>query len=86
MAGILRLRGVLVPFGKLDVEHADVVEFVGTNPALAHPLTVPQSSPGRRLPDSSSSWLGSVENLANTLTDQFFTQGEGPTKALIRIE
>jgi hypothetical protein len=47
VAGILRLRGVLVPFGKLDVEHAGVFAFVGTNPVLSHPpLTMP--SQGRR--------------------------------------
>jgi anaerobic selenocysteine-containing dehydrogenase len=52
VVAIQRLWGALMPFGKLDIEHADVIMFVATNPVLSHHLTMPQSSPSRRLADS----------------------------------
>jgi len=44
-----RLFGGLVPVNLLDVERADCVMFVGTNPAASHQLNMPQSSPSARL-------------------------------------
>lgn len=52
VVAIQRLWGALMPFSKLDIEHADVVMFVATNPVLSHHLTMPQSNPSRRLADS----------------------------------
>jgi len=52
VVALQRLWGALMPFSKLDIEHADVIMFVATNPVLSHHLTMPQSSPSRRLADS----------------------------------
>jgi len=51
VVAIQRLWGALMPFSKLDIEHAEVVMFVATNPVLSHHLTMPQSNPSRRLAD-----------------------------------
>lgn len=52
VVALQRLWGSLMPFSKLDIEHADVIMFVATNPVLSHHLTMPQSNPSRRLADS----------------------------------
>ena len=52
VVALQRLFGALMPFSKLDIEHADVIMFVATNPVLSHHLTMPQSSPSRRLADA----------------------------------
>jgi len=44
-----RIFGGPVPVNLLDVERADCVMFVGTNPAASHQLNMPQSSPSARL-------------------------------------
>jgi anaerobic selenocysteine-containing dehydrogenase len=44
-----RLFGGPVPVNLLDVDRADCVMFVGTNPAASHQLNMPQSSPSARL-------------------------------------
>ncbi len=44
-----RLFGAPVPVNLLDVDRADCVMFVGTNPAASHQLNMPQSSPSARL-------------------------------------
>ena len=38
-----------MPVNLLDVERAECVMFVGTNPAASHQLNMPQSSPSARL-------------------------------------
>jgi anaerobic selenocysteine-containing dehydrogenase len=44
-----RLFGGPVPVNLLDVDRADCVMFVGTNPAASHQLNMAQSSPSARL-------------------------------------
>lgn len=44
-----RLFGGPAPVNLLDVDRADCVMFVGTNPAASHQLNMPQSSPSARL-------------------------------------
>jgi anaerobic selenocysteine-containing dehydrogenase len=44
-----RLFGGPIPVNLLDVDRADCVMFVGTNPAASHQLNMPQSSPSARL-------------------------------------
>lgn len=44
-----RFFGGLVPVNLLDVERAECVMFVGTNPVASHQLNMPQSSPSARL-------------------------------------
>jgi len=48
-----RLFGSPVPMGPIDIDHAEVVMFVGTNPMASHQImTIPQSNPSRRLKDA----------------------------------
>ncbi len=47
-----RFFGGLVPCNLLDVERADCVMFVGTNPARSHQLNMAQSSPSARIRDA----------------------------------
>ncbi len=47
-----RLFGSPLPVQLLDIEHADVAMFVGTNPVNSHFMTMPQSNPVRRLRDA----------------------------------
>lgn len=47
-----RLFGTPLPLQLLDVDHADVALFVGTNPVNSHFMTMPQSDPRRRLQDA----------------------------------
>jgi anaerobic selenocysteine-containing dehydrogenase len=44
-----RFFGGPVPVNLLDVERAECVMFVGTNPAASHQLNMPQSSPSARI-------------------------------------
>jgi anaerobic selenocysteine-containing dehydrogenase len=44
-----RFFGAQIPVNLLDVERAECVMFVGTNPAASHQLNMPQSSPSARL-------------------------------------
>ena len=44
-----RFFGGPVPVNLLDVERADCLMFVGTNPAASHQLNMPQSSPSARI-------------------------------------
>ena len=44
-----RFFGGPIPVNLLDVERADCVMWVGTNPAASHQLNMPQSSPSARL-------------------------------------
>jgi anaerobic selenocysteine-containing dehydrogenase len=47
-----RLFGSPVPVNLFDIDRADVALFVGTNPVASHMMTMPQSSPARRLADA----------------------------------
>jgi len=47
-----RLFGAPVPVNLLDVDNADVAMFVGFNPAVSHLMSMPQSSPAKRLRDA----------------------------------
>lgn len=47
-----RLFGSPMPVVLLDIEHADVAMFVGTNPITSHFMSMPQSDPRRRLQDA----------------------------------
>lgn len=47
-----RLFGSPLPLQLLDIEHADVAMFVGTNPVGSHFMSMPQSDPRRRLQDA----------------------------------
>lgn len=47
-----RLFGSPVPLLLLDIDHADVAMFVGTNPTTSHFMTLPQPDPRRRLADA----------------------------------
>lgn len=47
-----RLFGSPLPLQLLDVDHADVAMFVGTNPVGSHFMSMPQSDPRRRLNDA----------------------------------
>jgi anaerobic selenocysteine-containing dehydrogenase len=47
-----RFYGGPLPAGLLDVDRAEVVLFVGTNPIASHQLNMPQSNPGTRLKDA----------------------------------
>ncbi len=47
-----RLFGGPVPVNLLDIERAECVLFVGTNPAASHQLNMPQSSPSARIRDA----------------------------------
>ncbi len=44
-----RFFGAPVAVTLFDIDHADVAMFVGTNPTASHLLTMPQSSPAKRL-------------------------------------
>ncbi len=44
-----RFFGGPLPVSLLDVDRAEVVMFVGTNPAASHQLNMPQSSPSARI-------------------------------------
>jgi anaerobic selenocysteine-containing dehydrogenase len=44
-----RLFGAPLPVQMLDLAHADVAMFVGTNPLVSHFMTMPQPDPIRRL-------------------------------------
>ncbi len=44
-----RLFGAAMPLMLLDIEHADVAMFVGTNPLTSHFVSMPQPDPRRRL-------------------------------------
>jgi anaerobic selenocysteine-containing dehydrogenase len=44
-----RFFGGPIPVNLLDVERAEAVMFVGTNPAASHQLNMPQSSPSSRI-------------------------------------
>ncbi len=48
IAGI-RFFGTMLPVNLLDVDRAEAVMFVGTNPGASHQLNMPQSSPSARL-------------------------------------
>ena len=47
-----RFFGGPVPLNLLDVERAEVVMFVGTNPHASHQLNMPQSNPAARVRDA----------------------------------
>jgi len=44
-----RLFGSAVPVNLFDIDHAEVAMFVASNPLASHFLSMPQSSPARRL-------------------------------------
>jgi anaerobic selenocysteine-containing dehydrogenase len=44
-----RLFGGPLPLTTLDIDHADCVMFVGTNPVVSHQWTMPQSNPATRV-------------------------------------
>ena len=44
-----RFFGGPVPANLLDIERADVVMLIGTNPGVSHQLSMPQSSPSARM-------------------------------------
>ncbi len=47
-----RLFGSPLPLQLLDIDHADVAMFVGTNPVTSHFMSMPQSDPRRRLQEA----------------------------------
>jgi anaerobic selenocysteine-containing dehydrogenase len=47
-----RFFGALVPLTLLDIKHADVTMFVGTNPTASHFMSMPQPNPSRQLADA----------------------------------
>lgn len=47
-----RLFGGVVPTTLLDVDRAECVLFVGTNPTASHQLSMPQSNPSARIRDA----------------------------------
>lgn len=55
-----RLFGSPLPLQLLDIEHADVAMFVGTNPVVSHFMTMPQSDPRRRLQDAIARGMGLI--------------------------
>jgi anaerobic selenocysteine-containing dehydrogenase len=46
-----RFFGAPVPVNLFDIDNAEVALFVGTNPTASHHLTMPQSSPVKRMKD-----------------------------------
>ncbi len=50
--GAARLFGSALPLQLLDIDNAEVVMFVGTNPTGSHFMSMPQSNPVRRLRDA----------------------------------
>lgn len=47
-----RMFGSPLPLQLLDIDHADVAMFVGTNPLTSHFMSMPQSDPRRRVQDA----------------------------------
>ena len=47
-----RMFGSPLPLMLLDIDHADVAMFVGTNPLTSHFMSMPQSDPRRRVQDA----------------------------------
>jgi len=47
-----RMFGSPLPVMLLDIDHADVAMFVGTNPLISHFMSMPQSDPRRRVQDA----------------------------------
>ncbi len=47
-----RMFGSPLPLQLLDIDHADVAMFVGTNPLTSHFMSMPQSDPRRRVQEA----------------------------------
>jgi len=52
LVAYFRLFGAVVPLNLLDIVHADVAMFVGTNPVVSHMPNIPQSNPVSRVRDA----------------------------------
>ncbi|MBW2233213.1 MAG: hypothetical protein JRH17_22745 [Deltaproteobacteria bacterium] len=50
-----RLFGSPVPVNQFDIDNAEVAMFVASNPLGSHFMSMPQSSPAKRLKDADSS-------------------------------
>ena len=57
---VQRFWGAVMPFSLFDMENADVVMLVGTNPVVSHLFNIPQTNPTKRIRDAKLRGMKSI--------------------------